>query len=467
MSDYLLQNAYLVSADRCVKGSLRIRGEKIAAAGELSPVEGETVIDCEGLYVVPGGIETHTHLQLESMGTVTADDFYTGTRAALAGGTTTVLDFATQFHGESMKQGLEHWHKKADGRCFIDYGFHMAMTEWNQSLRSEMESIVRDEGISSFKMYMAYKDNMMVQEDAIYQALAESKRLGATIGFHCENGFLIEQRVLAEKAAGHLSPYYHQLTRPDYFEAEAIRRLDTCAKLLDAPYYVVHLSSAAGLEEIRRARRAGSRVITETCPQYLLLDNSHYGTAESTDFEAAKYIMSPPLRDKANQATLWNALADGEIQFVGTDHCSFNFNGQKDAGKDDFSKIPNGAPGIETRMHLLYSYGVLEKRMSIQRFVAVTSTNAAKHFGLYPEKGSLLPGTDADLVVLDPQGESIIHSKDLHENVDYSSYEGLPLRGKIRDVFMRGAYKVQNAVLHEGEPEGRYLRRTACDSQIC
>ncbi len=466
MGGILLKQAELVTAERRFIGNLRIEGEKIVDLGDVEAQPGDKIIDCQGLMLVPGGIETHTHLQLESMGTVTADDWETGTWAALAGGTTTVLDFATQFHGESMREGLAHWHQKADGHSYIDYGFHMACTEWNEGLRREMRAVVEEEGISSFKLYMAYKDNMMVQEDAIYDALAEARRLGATIGFHCENGFLIEKLVRRFLAEGKTGPYYHQWSRPDYLEAEAIKRLDTVAHSLDAPYYVVHLSSALGYQEIQAARARGSRVIVETCPQYLVLDNSLYGQEGDKSFEAAKYVMSPPLREKHNQETLWNALADGGIQFVGTDHCSFNYVGQKDVGVSDFSKIRNGGTGIESRMAVLYSYGVLDGRLSPERYVAVTSTNAAKYFGLYPNKGSLLPETDADLVLLDPNYEGQIRQVDLHENVDYSCYEGLPIKGRVHSVFLRGRQLLCDGELLAEKPEGRYLRRRAVDGSI-
>ncbi|MGI6157606.1 MAG: dihydropyrimidinase [Saccharofermentanales bacterium] len=454
----LLKDGFIVLPDKTIRGSIRICGEVIDEIGDLTPRPDETVLDCEGCYFLPGGIETHTHLQLESMGTVTADDFATGTRAALAGGTTTVLDFATQFHGESMARGLERWHEKADGKCAIDYGFHMAMTEWNDRLKREMASIV-DGGITSFKMYMAYRNNMMVQEDEIYEALEESKRLGATIGFHCENGLLIDVLVKRAKALGHLTPYYHQRTRPDEFEEEAIGRLETINGLLHANHHVVHLSSQRGLSAIMRARERDLDIVVETCPQYLLLESSRYGGPTDDDFEGAKFIMSPPLRERRDQEALWQGLASKAIQFVGTDHCSFNFVGQKEMGRDDFTKIPNGAPGIELRMHLLYTYGVARGRFDINRYSVVTSTNAAKYFGLFPKKGILQAGSDADIVVLDPEVRWTVTVDDLHENVDYTPYEGFEMQGKIRDVFLRGRHKVQNGEIAVEATDGRYLKR--------
>ncbi len=454
----LLKDGFIVLPRETVGGSIRIKGETIEAIGDLTPGENEEVLDCHGLYFLPGGIETHTHLELESMDTVTADDFASGTRAALAGGTTTVIDFATQFHGETMARGLERWHEKADGKCVIDYGFHMALTEWNSRLKEEMEAVVRG-GVTSFKMYMAYKHNMMVQEDEIFDALEESQRLGATIGFHCENGLLIDVLVRRERELGHLSPYYHQLTRPAELEEEAIVRLEAVNHLLHATHHIVHLSTARGLAAINRSRERGIRIVVETCPQYLLLDSSRYGTPSNDDFEAAKFIMSPPLRERRDQEALWNGLAAGEIQFVGTDHCSFNFKGQKEMGRGDFSKIPNGAPGIELRLQLLYTHGVARGRMDINRFSEVTSTNAAKYFGLYPRKGILQEGSDADIVVFDPDPEWTVSQADLHENCDYSPYEDFRLKGRVRDVFLRGRRKVASGKIVIEEADGQYLRR--------
>lgn len=461
----LLKDGFVVLPEETLRADIRLQGETIKEIGDLQPQPDEEVLDCQGLYLLPGGIETHTHLQLESMGTVTADDFASGTRAALAGGTTTVIDFATQFHGESMAQGLDNWHRKAKGQCAIDYGFHMALTEWNSQLKEEMESVVRD-GVSSFKMYMAYKDNMMVQEDQIYDALEESRRLGATIGFHCENGLLIDVLVNRERDRGHLSAYYHQITRPAELEEEAIVRLEAVNHLLHANHHIVHLSTAKGLTAINRSRERGIGVVVETCPQYLLLDSSRYGTPSQTDFEPAKYIMSPPLRGRRDQEALWNGLAGGEIQFVGTDHCSFNFKGQKEMGKDDFSRIPNGAPGIELRLHLLYSEGVARGRMDINRFSVIISTNAARYFGLYPRKGILLPGSDADLVVFDPHAEWRVSSKELHENCDYTPYENFEIKGRVRDVFLRGRRKVASGKIVVEEADGRYLKRQLPDMNI-
>ena len=466
----LLSGGMVTTATQSRLAAVRCSDGHIAEIGDLTPRPGEQVVDCSGCLVLPGGIESHTHLDLEAMGTVTADDFATGTRSALAGGTTTVLDFATQFHGESLTEGAARWHKKARGSAVTDYGFHLAMTQWRPEFADEMAQIV-DSGITSFKMYMAYRDSMMVEDDEIYAALSASSRLGATIGFHCENGLMIDALVREELARGHTGAFYHQHTRPAALEREAAGRLSAIAELLDAPHYIVHLSAGETIEEVRRARERGSKVVVETCPQYLLLDNSHYGTAEPTggddgdELEVRAYVMSPPLRATENLEALWTGLADGDIQFVGTDHCSFNLHGQKDQATD-FAGIPNGAPGVELRLALLYTYGVAGRRISAERFVAVTAENAARYFGLYPRKGTLLPGSDADIVVYDPRPRWTITPDKLHDNVDHTPYEGMQIQGRVRDVFLRGRRVVRDGVLGDDLAPGEFVACGPPDSTI-
>jgi dihydropyrimidinase len=463
----LLSGGMVTTPTQSRLAAVRFSDGRIVEIGDLAPRSGEEVVDCSGCLVLPGGIETHTHLDLEAMGTVTADDFASGTRSALAGGTTTVLDFATQFHGESLAQGLARWHKKARGQALSDYGFHLAMTEWRPEFADEMAEIVAA-GVTSFKMYMAYRDSMMVEDDEIYAALSASSSLGATIGFHCENGFMIDALVREELARGHTGAFYHQRTRPPALEREALGRLSMIAELLDAPHYIVHLSAGETIEEVRRARKRGSKVVAETCPQYLLLDDSLYGTPESDDsdeLEVRAYVMSPPLRAAENLDALWAGLADGDIQFVGTDHCSFNLHGQKDQAPD-FTSIPNGAPGVELRLALLYTYGVAAGRISAERFVAVTAENAARYFGLYPRKGTLLPGSDADIVVYDPRPSWTVRHDDLHDNVDHTPYEGRQIQGRVRDVFLRGGHVVREGVLADDLAPGQFVACGPPDSDI-
>jgi dihydropyrimidinase len=463
----LLSGGMVTTATQSRLASVRSSDGRIVEIGDLAPRPGEEVVDCSGCLVLPGGIESHTHFDLEVMGTVTADDFATGTRSALAGGTTTVLDFATQFHGESLMQGLSRWHKKARGKAVTDYGFHLAMTQWRPEFADEMAQIVAA-GVTSFKMYMAYRDSMMVQDDEIYAALCASSRLGATIGFHCENGLVIDALVCEELARGHTGAFYHQRTRPPGLEREALGRLTTIAELLDAPHYIVHLSAGETLEEVRRARQRGSKVVAETCPQYLVLDHSLYGTPGSEDSDelnVRQFVMSPPLRAPENLDALWAGLANGDIQFVGTDHCSFNMKGQKDQARD-FATIPNGAPGVELRLALLYTYGVAMNRISAERFVAVTAENAARYFGLYPRKGTLLPGSDADIVVYDARPRWTITHDRLHDNADHTPYEARQVQGRVRDVFLRGNRVVRDGVLAADLAPGEFVACGPPDSDI-
>ena len=463
----VLTGGTVVSATGSQLADVRIVDGLVTEVGPVAPAPGDDVVDCTGCLLVPGGIDTHTHLDLEAGPLVTADDFATGTRAALAGGTTTVLDFATQFHGESLQRGLERWHEKADGRAVCDYGFHLAMTEWRPEFAEQLASAAAA-GVTSFKMYMAYRHSMMVEDDEIFAALTASAAHGVTIGFHCENGRVIDALMHEQLGQGHTGAYWHQATRPPELEAEAVDRLTTIAALKDAPHYVVHLSAMQSVDTLRRARSHGSRVVAETCPQYLVLDNGAYGSAEADaagELEARKAVMSPPLRPRDHHDALWTALAGGDIQFVGTDHCSFDIAGQKDAAAD-FSQVPNGAPGIELRMALLYSEGVAAGRLTPERYVAVTSANAARHFGIYPRKGVIAPGSDADVVVIDPAPRWTVRHGDLHENVDYTPYEGHEVHGRVREVFLRGRRVVEGGVLRPDLPPGQFLRCGPPDDDI-
>lgn len=463
----LFTGGTIVTATAATAAALRVIDGRVAQIGDLSALPGEEVVDCRGLLVLPGGIDTHTHLQLESMGTVTADDFASGTRSALAGGTTTILDFATQFHGESLAQGLARWHTKASGNALCDYGFHLAMTQWRPEFAAEMADMIAA-GVTSFKMYLAYRDSMMVEDDEVYAALTAAAELGCTIGFHCENGRIIDALVAGQLAAGHTGAYWHQHTRPPELEAEALTRLGVIAGLPGAPHYVVHLSAGLSIPVLRAAREAGSLVIAETCPQYLVLDGSAYGEPETDrhgELEARKYVMSPPLRTPKDNELLWDALADGDIQFVGTDHCSFRIGGQKD-GATDFRTTPNGAPGLELRLPLLYSYGVAGGRISLERFVAVVAENPARYFGLYPRKGVLAPGSDADIVVFDPNAQWTVRHDRLHDACDYSPYEGRELTGRVRDVFLRGRRVVRDGEPLNDLPTGEFIPRGLPDNAI-
>lgn len=452
----LLRGGRVVTPEGVLEGgSVRVEGETITAVGLLEPEPGERVLDCSGCVVLPGGVEPHCHLDLEAGDQVTADDFASGTRAALAGGTTTVVDFATAFHGQSLATAFDRWTAKASGRAVTDYAFHLAMTQWRDELADEMSEMVA-RGVTSFKLYLAYRDTMMVDDGQVLAALTATARLGATIGVHCENGVLVDALVRAALAAGHTTPHFHARTRPAALEAEAVERLEVIAALAGAPHYVVHLSSAPALEAVRRGRAAGNTVAAETCPQYLLLDVDAYGGPDDDSLRARAFVMSPPLRTASDREALWAALASGEVQFVGTDHCSFDLAGQKDQAAD-FAHVPNGIPGIELRMALMYSAGVAAGRLGLTRLAEVTATNAARYFGLYPRKGALLAGADADVVVLDPAPQWTVTHAALHERVDHTPYEGMEVQGRVRDVFLRGRHAVVDGRLAAEPPPGRFL----------
>lgn len=447
----------MASAGGEYRSDVRISGGKIVSLGLDIARPGDEVVDVSGCYVLPGGVDAHTHFDLPlGDGARTADSFATGTRAAVAGGTTTIIDYATQFRGETLKEGLSNWRALADGHCGCDYAFHMAITEWNDSVRAELPELI-GAGVSSFKMYMAYKGSLQLEDGALYQALRELKKLGGLLCAHCENGDVIAERASELVAAGLTAPAYHPLSRPQELETEAVDRLLTMAGLADAPAYVVHVSAAPSIRRIVRAKMEGLQVYAETCPQYLCLDSGLYAEG---GFEAAKYVCAPPLREKFNQEGLWAALRNNLADVVATDHCSFNFAGQKERGREVFTKIPNGLPGVEHRMPLMYS-AAAEGRISLARMVALCSTNPARIFGLYPKKGVVAPGSDADLAVLDPRRETLVTAAAQRQNVDYTPYEGFRLRGAIRSVYLRGALLFADGAFLTDEPGGRYVARGA------
>ena len=450
---YLLKNGTVVSGTGTKKADILIEGEKIAAVGENLPAEGAEVLDLKGKLLFPGFIDGHTHFDLEVAGTVTADDFETGTKAAILGGTTLVIDYASQDKGgHTLKEGLEKWRQKADGKCSCDYSFHMSIVEWNEETEREVQDMI-DEGITSFKLYMTYPA-MMVDDCDMYKILKKLADCGCFAGVHCENAGVIDALIAEAKKEGRLGPENHPLVRPDTLEAEAVHRLLVIAKEAGAPVMVVHLTNRKAYEEILRARAGGQTVYAETCPQYLLLDDSVYS---QPDFRGAVYVCAPPIRKKEDQECLWNALKKGEIQTVATDQCSFTLE-QKALGKDDFTKIPGGLPGVQTRGTLLYTYGVKEGKITPEQMCSLLSENAAKLYGVYPRKGALLPGSDADIVVLDPEKESVISAKTHAYNTDNNPFEGFKLGCGIDKVFLRGHLAVENGELKQ-EKLGGFIRR--------
>jgi dihydropyrimidinase len=452
----VLNGGTIVTAADTYQADVRIDGEKIAAIGSVIKQPGDQVINVDGCLLFPGGIDPHTHFDLPAGNISTSDDFYSGSKAALLGGTTTIIDFATQFKGETLQEALKNWHQKADGKCFTDYGFHMAITDWNNQVALEMINLIQAEGVSSFKLYLAYKNVLQVDDGELLQALRQAGNYGGLICVHCENGDAVYDLVQKACSEGKTEPFNHPLTRPSEVEGEATERAITLAKIADAPIYIVHLTCREAFQAVTKAKLQGQEVYAETCPQYLLLDDSYY---RSEGFNGAKYVISPPLRPIYHQNTLWSGLQTGILNTIATDHCAFNYRGQKDLGLQDFSKIPNGAPGVETRMGLLYTYGVAAGRININEFVALTSTNAAKLFGLFPSKGTIAPGSDADIVVWDPRVSSVLSADKLHQQVDYTPFEGFKQIGQAVLVFMRGKAVCKNGQLIEEKPLGSYLFR--------
>lgn len=453
----ILKGGKIVSDKITYFSDIKVDGGKIIEIGGNLESKDCEIVDVSGSYIIPGGIDTHTHFDLDTGTTITADDFISGTKAAIAGGTTTILDFATQSKGKSLKAGLEEWHHKARNKAYCDYGFHMAITDWSDSVCDEMDEMIK-QGVSSFKLYMAYKGTLQVDDSVIYKALEKSKNIGAIIGFHCENGDLVCELVDKNLKENHISPQYHAASRPPMLEAEAASRLMKIAEITKSKVCVVHLSCKESLDEVLKAKERGVDVVVETCPQYLLLNEDKY---KLEGFEGAKYVMSPPLRNVKNNDILWKALEQNQIDTIGTDHCSFNYKKQKELGIDDFSKIPNGAPGVEHRVGLLYTYGVSTNKISINRMVELLSTNPAKIYGLYPQKGTIEVGSDADLVVLNPNKTKVIKAEDQVQNVDYTPYENYRLNCEIERVYLRGKEVSRNGKVIDNFPTGKYLKRSS------
>jgi dihydropyrimidinase len=452
----LIKNGTVVTASDQYKGDVLIEDEKITVIGTSLDMHVDKTIDATGKYVLPGGIDVHTHMDMPFGGTTSADDFESGTIAAAFGGTTSIVDFAIQYRGQTLHHAMETWAGKADGKAVIDYGFHMIITELTDQVETEMDALVR-QGITSFKLFMAYPGVFMLDDGSIFKALLRTGKNGGTICMHAENGGVIDVLVQRALAEGKTAPKYHALTRPARAEAEATHRAIALAEIADVPIYIVHLSAAEALEMVTEARDRGLPAFAETCPQYLFLSFDSY---EEPDFAGAKYVMSPPLREQAKQSALWRGLAFNDLQCISTDHCPFCMKEQKELGRNDFSKIPNGAPGVETRMSLVYDGGVRTGRITLNRFVELTSTSPAKIFGLFPRKGTIAPGTDADIVVFDPARTLTLSAKTLHMKVDYNPYEGRQVTGATDTVLSRGRVVIENGVFVGRKGGGSFLRRS-------
>ena len=431
----IIRGGTVVTATDTYPADVLIEGEIISTIGGHIPDAGHSVVDADGAYVFPGGIDPHTHLDMPFGGTVTADDFETGTRAAALGGTTTIVDFALHTRGDSLHNALATWHAKAGGKACIDYGFHLTIADGRDETMAEIPKIIDEQGVNSFKVFMAYKHVLQVDDETIFKTLQACAKAGGLVQVHAENGDVIEVTTKQALAAGKTEPKWHALTRPVECEGEATNRAIRLAEIAKAPLYVVHVSSAMAADSISEGRKRGLPIYGETCPQYLVCDFSDY---ERPDFEGAKYVLSPPIRDKWNQAVLLGKLKNLELHSFGSDHCSFNLCGQKDLGKNDFSKIPNGAPTIEDRLSILYEVGVNRGVLGLNNFVALGCTNPAKFFGLFPRKGTIAVGSDADIVIWDPKVQRTISAKTHHMNVDNSVFEGMVIAGSPRYVFSRG-----------------------------
>ena len=454
--DTIIRDGTVVTASDTYASDIGITGGRIAAiASDLPADNAGTLLDAKGFLVIPGGIDVHTHLDMPFGGTTSSDDFETGTRAAAFGGTTTLIDFAIQYKGQSLRQALDTWMKKAEGKAVADYAFHCIITDVADAQLEEMGALVR-EGISTFKLFMAYPGVFMLDDATIFRAMLQAAKHGGMICMHAENGGAIDVIVRRALAEGKTAPKYHALTRPTTAEAEATARAIALAEMAGAPVYIVHLSCNDALEKVREARDRGLPVYAETCPQYLYLSIENF---DAPGFEGAKYVFTPPLREKWHQEKLWNGLARDTLQVVSTDHCPFCFKEQKELGKDDFTKIPNGGPGVEHRLSLIYSGGVHGGKFSANRFVELVSTAPAKLFGLYPRKGTIAVGSDADLVVFDPNAEQVISAKTHHMRVDYSMFEGIHVRGLPKVVFSRGRVIVQDGKFTGRAGAGEFIRR--------
>ncbi len=454
--DTIIKNGSVVTATDTYKADVAITNGKVAAIGTDLPAQNTSkVLDATDRLVLPGGIDVHTHLDMPFGGTTSADDFETGTRAAAFGGTTTLIDFAIQYKGQQLRQAFDTWMSKASGKAVCDYAFHCIVTDISGGQLGEMNDLVH-EGVTSFKLFMAYPGVFMLDDGSIFKALQTTSKNGGMVCMHAENGSAIDVIVQQALAEGKKAPKYHALTRPTTAEAEATARAIALAEMAGAPIYIVHLSCNDALEKVREARDRGLPVYAETCPQYLYLSLENM---DAPGFEGAKYVFTPPLREKWNQEKLWNGLKRDHLQVVSTDHCPFCFKEQKELGRDDFTKIPNGGPGVEHRMSLIYSGGVAGGRFNANRFVELVSTTPAKLFGLYPRKGTIAVGGDADLVIFDPKRKHTISAKTHHMRVDYSMFEGIEVTGMPDAVLSRGKVVVEGDKFLGRAGQGEFLRR--------
>ena len=457
----LIKNGRVITATDDYIADIFIEGETISAIGKNLNIKADKEIDAAGKLVMPGGIDPHVHLDMPFMGTYSSDNYETGTRAALYGGTTMVIDFILQKQGNSLQAALDEWNGRATGNAIGDYSFHMAVTDFNEHTRKEIKHMIEEEGITSFKTFMAYKGALMIDDRQMIGLMEEVKKNGGLINVHATNGDMIDYLIQKHREEGKLSPLYHYLSQPEVTEAEASERFVDMANYTHCPGYIVHLTCEGALNAVRNATKRNQKIFVETCIQYLILDASLY----EKDFEGAKWVMSPPLREKKDQETLWAGINQGLVNVVATDHCPFMWE-QKLMGKDDFSKIPNGHPAIENRMELLFSEGVNKGKITLNKYVEVACTNPAKIFGMFPKKGTIAIGSDADIVIFDPNEKHSLSAATHHMNVDYSGYEGWELTGKVKTVLLRGQVAIDNNTCLLEKGYGKFIKRNKVSQVI-
>ena len=457
----LIKNGRIITSDADYIADIFIEGEIVKTIGKDLEVKADEIIDASGKLVFPGGIDPHVHLDMPFMGTYSSDNYETGTRAALFGGTTMVIDFILQKQGNSLHAALDEWKSRSDNNCVGDYSFHMAVTDFNDETKTEIKDFIEKEGITSFKTFMAYKGALMIDDHQMIGLMEEVKKHGGLINVHATNGDMIDYLTQKHRGEGKLSPLYHYLSQPEVTEAEASERFVNMSNYTGCPGYIVHLTCEGALNAVRNATRRNQKVFVETCIQYLILDASLY----ENNFEGAKWVMSPPLREKKDQETLWAGINQGLVQVVATDHCPFKWE-QKLMGKDDFSKIPNGHPAIENRMELLFSEGVAKNKITLNKYVEVACTNPAKIFGMFPRKGTIAVGSDADIVIFDSNEKHTLSVATHHMNVDYSGYEGWEVTGKVKTVLLRGTIAIENNECKIEKGFGKFIKRNKVEGKI-
>ena len=459
----LIKGGRIVTAADDYIGDVFVEGERISQIGESLDISADRVLDAAGKYVLPGCVDPHTHLDMPFGGTVTIDDFTSGQTAAAFGGTTCHVDFCIQTPGQSFSAALEDWHGRREGKAIIDNGFHIAVTDLREGGSLEELAGLPEQGVTSYKLFMAYKGALMVDDETLFKTMEVAAETGALVMVHAENGDAIDVLVKEALAKGNTAPHFHALTRPPELEGEATNRAIQLARVAGAPLYVVHVSCKQAVQPIATAREAGWNVWGETCTQYLFVD---YTFLERPGFEGAKYVYTPPPRPKANQEVLWDAVRTDVLSAISTDHCAFSWQGQKTLGKDDFSKIPNGAPGLENRLHMIHELGVRSGRISLNRMVELLATNPAKLFGLYPRKGTIVPGSDADIVIFDPERRKTITAADQHSRSDYNLYEGTEVTGDIDVVLLRGTVLVEGGELAVEPGFGTFVERARFGQEL-